>query len=151
MKRPFLPLLVVATALLIILLACSKPDFRTFSDPVMSTADMQAEMERLHVLNLTVSDGNFDTSPYPMMVGVDSRNGKMLVEKFICWDICPDVGMVFLLYYNVESEQACIESVVGRPLISPPPIPGDYWGCRPIVDWLDQPLKNPNDGLATSP
>ena len=36
-------------------------------------------------------------------VGVDFRNGKMLVDKVICWDSCPDVGMVFLLYQNVES------------------------------------------------
>ena len=74
----------------------------------MSTGDMQAEMERLHALNLTVSSGNFDTTAYPRMIGVDSRNGKMLVEKFVCWDICPDVGMVFLLYHNVESAQACV-------------------------------------------
>lgn len=118
---------------------------------MMSTDDMQAEMERLHALNLTVSSGNFDTTPYPMMVGVDSRNGKMLVEKFICWDTCPEVGMVFLLYYDVESAEACVEAVVGTPLISPPPIPGEYWGCRPVVDWLDQPTGNPDEAHLISP
>jgi hypothetical protein len=151
LKRPSLPSLVVASALLIILRACTKPDFRTFTNPVMSTSDMQAEMERLHALNLTVPNGDFDTSPYPMKIGVDSRNGKMLVEKFICWDICPEVGMVFLLYHNVESAKACVESVVGTPLISPPPIAGDYWGCRPIVDWLDQPSTHPERANLTSP
>ena len=52
----------------------------------------------------------------------DARNGKKLVEKFICWDICPDVGMVFLMYQGVDSVEACADSVKGAPLISPEPI-----------------------------
>ena len=36
--------------------------FRTFNDPVMTTADMQADLERLHQINLTVKDGDFDHS-----------------------------------------------------------------------------------------
>ena len=65
----------------------------------------------------------------------------MVVDKFICWDSCPDVGMVFLLYQNVESSEACNGSVVGTPLFSPEPILGKYWGCRPIMDWLNRPEK----------
>jgi len=115
----------------------------TFSEPVMSTALMQAELERLHRINLTVGSGDFDPSVYPVSVGVDARNGKMLVEKFICWDDCPDVGMVFLLYESVDTEEACRDAVVGSPLVSPEPIPGDYWGCRPVIDWLKRPEKFP--------
>ena len=126
-----------------VLLACTTPDFRTFSDPVMTTAGMQAELERLHQINLTVEEGDFDFSRYPISVGVDPRNGKMLVEKFICWDACPDVGMVFLLYESVETEQACVDTLMGSPLVSPDPIPGQYWGCRPIVDWLNPPERFP--------
>ena len=132
-----------AAALLVLLLGCTAPDFRTFSDPVMTTEAMQAELEQLHEINLTVKDGDFDHSAYPMSVGVDPRNGKMLVEKFICWDACPDVGMVFLLYGSVETEEACAAAVVGSPLISPEPMPGQYWGCRPIVDWLNLPERTP--------
>ncbi len=102
---------------------------------------MQAELERLHAINLTVANGNFDPGVYSISVGVDFRNGKMLVDKFICWDSCPDVGMVFLLYQNVESSEACNGSVVGTPLFSPEPILGEYWGCRPIMDWLNRPEK----------
>ena len=131
------------SVLLLILIGCTKPDFRAFSDPVMTTAAMEAELARLHELNLTVSDGGFDHSAYPVSVGVDLRNGRMLVEKFICWDSCPDVGMVFLLYQGVETAQACAQSVVGTPLFSPDPIPGQYWGCRPVVDWLNQPERSP--------
>ena len=69
----------------------------------------------------------------------------MLIEKFICWDSCPDVGMVFLLYQGVESAEACPDAVVGTPLISPEPMPGEYWGCRPVVDWLDRSDRPPGD------
>ena len=136
--------LIFGGALLLMLVGCTRPDFRTFSNPMMTTDDIQAEMERLHRINLTVSKGGFDTSPYPVSVGVDLRNGRMLVEKFICWDTCPEVGMVFLLYQGVRTEEECVAAVVGSPLISPEPIPGDFWGCRPIVDWLDLPELTPN-------
>ena len=109
----------------------------------MTIGAMQAELERLHEINLTVGGGDFDPSRYPVSVGVDPRNGKMLVEKFICWDACPDVGMVFLLYAGVDTEEACMDALVGSPLISPDPIPGQYWGCRPIVDWLNLPERFP--------
>ena len=143
MKKPLFPLLGAAVVLLIILLGCTTPDFRTFSDPVMTTELMQAELARLHEINLTVSSGDFDPNVYPVSVGVDARNGKMLIEKFICWDACPDVGMVFLLYQNVDTVEACTAAVVGSPLISPEPIPGQFWGCRPIVDWLNRPGRFP--------
>lgn len=143
LRKPLVPLFGVVAFFMIFLLGCTKPDFRTFNDPVMTTSAMQAELERLHEINLTVGDGGFDTSRYPISVGVDARNGKMLVEKFICWDECPDMGMVFLLYQNVESAEACAAAVVGTPLFSPEPLPGQYWGCRPVVDWLDQPERSP--------
>ena len=139
--RSELRMLVVALAFSIVLLACTQPDLRTFSDPVISTDAMQAELERLHSINLTVANGNSDPGGYPVSVGVDSRNGKVVVEKFICRDSCPDVGMVFLLYQNVDSSEACNGSVVGTPLFSPEPILGEYWGCRPIMDWLNRPEK----------
>ena len=143
LNKPKFPLICIASAFLIILLACAQPEYLTFNDPVMSTELMQAELDRLHQINLTVASGDFDHSVYPIAVGVDSRNGKMLVEKFICWDECPDVGMVFLLYQNVPSEEACVDALVGTPLFSPEPTPGQYWGCRPVVDWLSQPATTP--------
>jgi hypothetical protein len=134
----------ITLALLVILFGCSRPDFRTFSNPVMTTDDMQTEMERLHEINLTVASGDFDPSIYPVIVGIDSRNGKMLVEKFICWDVCPEVGMVFLLYLGVDSMEACADMVAGASLFSPEAIPTEYWGCRPVVDWLNLPASTPN-------
>ena len=139
MESKKLLLVYVGVALLFLILGCTKPDFRTINDPVMSTGQMQSELERLHEINLTVGSDDFDPNDYPVSVGIDIRNGKILVEKFICWDGCPEVGMVFLLYERVDTVQACIDSVFGSPLMSPEPIPGDYWGCRPVVDWLNTP------------
>jgi len=135
----------IAVALLALIFGYSSPDFRTFSGPVMTTEGMEKELARLHEINLTVSKGGFDPSAYPISVGVDARNGKMLIEKFICWDDCPNVGMVFLLYQNVGTVEACHEAVVGTPLISPDPIPGQFWGCRPVVDWLNRLERPPFD------
>ena len=143
MNKLRLPFYGTALALLVVLLGCTRPDFSTINDPVMSTQEMQIEMERLHQINLTVGSEDFDPGVYPVLVGIDIRNGKMLIEKFICWDSCPDQGMVFLLYENVGTEEACVSAVVGTPLISPDPIPGQYWGCRPVVDWLNRPGKFP--------
>jgi hypothetical protein len=143
LNKPVFALGGIALALLDLIFGYSPPDFRTFSGPVMTTEGMERELPRLHEINLTVSEAGFDPSPYPISVGVDARNGKMLVEKFICWDACPDVGMVFLLYQSVGSAEACADVVVGTPLFSPAPIPGDYWGCRPVVDWLDSSERPP--------
>lgn len=143
MKKRLFPLFGAGLVLSFIILGCTRVDFTgSLSDPVMSTGQIQAELARLHQINLTVGDGEFDPSIYPAFVGIDVRNGKVLLEKFICWDSCPDVGMVFLLYENVGTEEECVNAV-GSPLISPDPIPGDYWGCRPIVDWLSMPGRVP--------
>ena len=142
-KKQSSSIISAAAILLLIVLGCSNPDFRTFTDPVMDTDGLQAELERLHEINLSVASDNFDPTEYPISVGVDVRNGKILVEKFICWDACPDVGMVFLMYENVESEAACLQSIGGSPLISPEPMPGVFWGCRPVIDWLNKPARHP--------
>ncbi len=132
-------LLGTALVLLIILSGCSTPDFNALNDPVLTTEKLQAVMERLHQTNLTVGTEAFDLRVYPVYAGIDVRNGRMLIEKFLCWDDCPRVGMVFLIYENVNTVEACDSLVLGAPLISPEPIPGQYWGCRPVVDWLDNP------------
>ena len=38
--------------------------------------------------------------------------------------------MVILMYRNVDKEEACVDAEAGLPVISPDPIPGEYWGCR---------------------
>ena len=101
LKKLLLPSLGTATVLLLVLLGCTRLDFSTINDPVMSIQRMQAELERLHEINLTVGSEEFDPGDYPISVGIDVRNGKILMEKFICWDDCPNVGKVFLVYQDV--------------------------------------------------
>ena len=81
MKKPLVPVFGMALVLLVILLRSTPPDFRTVTDPVMTTDGMQAELERLHQINLIVGSGDFDLSVYPVSVGIDARNGKMLIEN----------------------------------------------------------------------
>ena len=141
MKKLLHPFLGAVLVSLFNLLGCTGPDFRRdIHDPVMSTQQMQAELERLHQVNLTVGREEFDPSDYPVFAGIDVRNGKTLVEKFICWDGCPELGNVYLFYQGVDTEEACLDAA-GSPLISPVPIPGAYWGCGPIVDGLSVPAR----------
>ena len=145
-KKKLLVLFVGAT-LLTILIGCAtptKPTFkRTIDDPVMTPVEIEAEFEQLRQLNLTVGSEGFDPGVYPLFAGVDVRNGKTLIKKFICWDGCPELGKVYLVYQGVDTEEACF-SATGSPLISPVPISGRYWGCEPILDWLRVPSRRPS-------
>jgi len=134
------PVLFLGVAFLLILLGCTTPDFSTINDPIMTPDQMQTELLRLNEINLTVGNGKFDPNEYPISVGIDLRNGKVLVEKFICWDICPEVGAVFLLYMGVGTELEC-DAALGVPLYSREPIPGRFWGCRPVINWLNLPPR----------
>ncbi len=89
---------------------------------------------------MTVGTEEFDLSEYPAFVGIDVRNGKTLIEKFICWDGCPELGKVYLVYQAVATEEACLKAT-GSPLISPVPIPGAYWGCEPIISLPKVPAR----------
>lgn len=119
----------LGAALLVILIGCftpTKPSFElTLEDPMMTTDEMEEELGRLHEVNLTVRTDECDSKIYPLFVDVDFRNVKTLVNKFIRWDACPEVGLVFLLYKNVADEEPC-HDVNGSPLIFPEPIPGEY-------------------------
>ena len=131
-------------ALLIVLLGCTGPTFtRQNHDPVMTTEKMEVELERVNQLNLTVGSEDFDPGDYPAFVGIDVRNGRTLINKFFCWDGCPEMGKVSMVYQGVVTEEDCFYAI-GTPIISPVPIPGAYWGCQPILDWLTVPVSRPN-------
>lgn len=141
MQSKKLMILILGAALLAVLLACTGPTFtRPNHDPVMTTQEMEDELARLQQVNLTVGGEVFDPGDYPAFVGIDVRNGKTLINKFICWDGCPELGKVYLVYQGVATEEDCFYAM-GSPLISPVPIPGAYWGCQPIIDWLTVPTR----------
>ena len=132
-KTPLL--LFLGAALFIVLISCTGPTFnRPLHDPVMSNEEMHAELVRLDQVNLNVGSEDFDPSKYPVFVGFDFRNGRTLINKFICWDGCPERGKVFLLYEGVITEDDCL-GTIGMPLIPPEPVQGEFWGCRPIINW----------------
>ena len=142
LKKLLIPFLGVA--LLFTILACTGPTFRrTVDDPVMTPVEMESELEQLRQLNLTVGSEGFDPGWYPVFAGIDVRNGKILIKKFVCWDGCPELGKVFLVYKGVVTEEDCFKAK-GSPIISPVPIPDAYWGCQPILDWLTVPSRHPS-------
>ena len=100
---------------------------------VMTVPDIEAEMDRLAELNQ-----NRDISalvwPYePTPLGIDARNGQVLGVKYICWDICPDIGAYYLVYLEMTAEYEC-QALSGRPLFAPTPVPGPYIGCRVVAE-----------------
>ena len=101
--------------------------------PVMTVSDIQAELDRVAELN-QVRDLSTLVWPYdPTPNGIDARNGRVLALKYICWDICPDIGAYFLVYPDVPAESDC-RSVNGRALFAPTPVPGPYTGCRAVAE-----------------
>ncbi|SUZ70470.1 uncharacterized protein METZ01_LOCUS23324 [marine metagenome] len=49
--------------------------------------------------------------------------------------------MVFPPYRNVQSTEVWVNTVLGVPLISLGPAQGEYLGCRPVGDCLNQPTR----------
>jgi len=52
----------VAVMLMELIFGYSSPDFRAFSDHVMTPEAMEKELARLHEINLTVAKGGLDPS-----------------------------------------------------------------------------------------
>ena len=106
--------------MLFMVLDCSGPTFRrTIEDPVMTPLDMESALGQLRQLNLTVGSDGFEPGLYPLFAGVDVRNGKTLIKKFICWDGCPELGKVYLVYQGVATEESlkqAVKRLTGVPL-----------------------------------
>ena len=47
--------------------------------PLLSLTEIAAGLERLAQINRTLDRSRFDQSSYPRIVGVDARNGRVLV------------------------------------------------------------------------
>jgi len=106
---------------------------QTKPPPLLSVAEIAAELERIVQINRTLDRSRVDQSSYPRIVGVDARNGKVLVEQYFCWDICPDIGSVLLAYQGVNNESDC-RAAGGRAVFAPTPVPGPYGACHAMAD-----------------
>ena len=145
MKKLTAPLLLLGAAIAL-LTACGNvgtsppPDTtpltadpeRTTPPPLLSVAEIAAELERIAGVNRTLDRSRVDQSSYPRIVGIDARNGRVLVEQYYCWDICPDIGSVLLAYQGVNNELDC-RSVGGRAVFAPTPVPGPYGACQAVA------------------
>ncbi len=100
--------------------------------PLLSAVEITAELERIAGINRTLDRSRVDQSSYPRIVGVDARNGRVLVEQYFCWDICPDIGSVLLAYQDVNNELDC-RAVGGQAVFAPTPVPGPYGACRAVA------------------
>ena len=105
---------------------------RTTPLPLLSLTEITAELDRIAQINLTLDRSRVDRSSYPRIVGVDARNGRVLVEQYFCWDICPDIGSVLLAYHGIDNELDC-RSVGGRAVFAPTPVPGPYGACKAVA------------------
>ena len=132
-KKLLLPL--VAVALLFVLSGCTRVTFeKTLDDPVVDEERLEAEFEKLRKLNKTLGHKDFDPDLYPAFLGIDVRNGKTLIKKFVCEDGCPGSGTVYLVYHDVSTEYDCVNAR-GAPIVSQGTEPDELIGCEPVVDW----------------
>ena len=83
-KKRLLLALGVALVLFMIVLGCTKPDFRTFSNPMMTTGDMEVELARLHEINLTADSGEDGGHIEGFCRGLGGTFEKLFLRKLQC-------------------------------------------------------------------
>jgi hypothetical protein len=98
--------------------------------PILTGADIIAELEYLEIINTYPDNMNIDPEDYPIILGVYSENGEVLIEMYFCSDVCPDAGGVMLVYKDILKEE-CVE--IGGVAIFDPAW-GAYLGCAPDVE-----------------
>jgi hypothetical protein len=99
--------------------------------PILTDADIIAELEYLETINTYPENMNIDPDDYPIVLGIYSGNGEVLTERYFCSDVCPDAGRVILVYKDIISEEECSE-IGGVAVIDY--AWGTYIGCAPDVE-----------------
>jgi hypothetical protein len=92
--------------------------------------DIRAELQNLKSINAYPDNKNIDSSQYPVILGIYSKNGLTLVEEYHCSDVCPDYGGVSMLFENITSEEQCT-TIGGISIIDP--AWQVYRGCAPAI------------------
>ena len=131
MEQKFLLLGVVIAALAGIILAgtyLQKP--AAPSNHVLTTPEIKDELQRLETVNRYPDNMGINPKDYPRILGTHS-NGRVLIEKYFCSDVCPNYGGIWIVFQNVTSKEGCAE-IGGRDVIDP--AWHGYIGCTPAVD-----------------
>ena len=63
-------------------------------------------------------------------VGIDSRVNKVITEDYVCGDVCPENGSLFLSYKGVDTTKQCSD-IRGYAKLTPGW--GGYAGCQPVA------------------
>ena len=94
-----LPVWIIGSLVIALAVACSG-EFGTQlpKTPSMFDEEFNAAFERVDEVN---------HEKYPVTLGLDARNSKIVLEQYYCWENCPETGAVFLVYEAVESENNC--------------------------------------------
>ena len=106
----------------------AESDGRSADLAVFSPEMVQAEIERISKINRALDTTTVDLSRFPKVIGIDGKSGRVLLEDYFCWDICPRFGFVLLTYEGMETAQEC-EAAGGKPVYAPTPVPGLYGAC----------------------
>jgi len=110
--------------------------------PLMFDDEINAAFERIDEVNRTTDFSEVNHEKYPVTLGIDARNSKIILEQHYCWGNCPETGAIFLVYEAVNSEDDCqaVEGsvlnspVLGSPASDSPASPFDgYAACQPRI------------------
>ena len=133
-----LPVWIIGSLVIALAVACSG-EFGTQlpKTSLMFDEEFNAAFERVDEVNRTTDFSEVNHEKYPVTLGIDARNSKIVLEQYYCWENCPETGAVFLVYGAVESENDC-QAVGGNILnstVSGSPASGsnsnEYVACQP--------------------
>lgn len=97
----------------------------------LTDEDIKIELKNLEKINAHPDNKNIDPKDYPKVLGVYSKNGINLIERYFCSDVCPDAGGVSIVFEGIGSKEKC-EEVGGKVLIDF--AWKGYRGCEPDIE-----------------
>ena len=121
-------------SIVVLLAACGEVGSQIPERPLLYGDEILEEMHRIQAANEELIPALIDFNAYPIPLGIDGRNGFTLLEDYICWNSCPGVGALFLIYQDVPSKWKCEDAggtVINSPVAIPGVEPDYYFGCVP--------------------
>ena len=101
------------------------------SKPTLTDEDIKAELKNLERINAAPNNMVINTNDYPKVLGIYSKDGLTLIEKYHCSDVCPQYGGVGIYYQNITNKEECAK-INGRDVIDP--AWKGYVGCTPEIE-----------------
>ena len=92
--------------------------FLFLSMPVSARAEMRVLSEeeillaQMEIQVLNRQDAGERAAHKLKVIGMDPRVDKIITQDYVCADVCPDAGSLFLSYEGVEDAEAAAVSCV---------------------------------------